>query len=120
MTLSQTQYTIGREKDRKEEWILYTDGASSAKGSGAGLVLISPTKTEYTYAEFFEKPSHKPKSVGGQNLEEIQEKEDTTPSEITSNIPQEEGFEPPQEEVIPIRRSERTHRAPKPLPNRLV
>ncbi|GJS75671.1 hypothetical protein Tco_0725552 [Tanacetum coccineum] len=48
MTLSQTQYTIGREKDRKEEWILYTDGASSAKGSGAGLVLISPTKTEYT------------------------------------------------------------------------
>ncbi|GJT64396.1 reverse transcriptase domain-containing protein [Tanacetum coccineum] len=26
------------------------NGASSAKGSGAGLVLISPTKTEYTYA----------------------------------------------------------------------
>ena len=24
------------------EWILYTDGASSKKGSGAGLVLISP------------------------------------------------------------------------------
>ncbi|GJU88115.1 hypothetical protein Tco_1300538 [Tanacetum coccineum] len=38
-------------------------------------------------------------------IEEIQEEEDTTPSEITSNIPQEvEGFEPPQEEVIPIRR----------------
>ncbi|GJT50890.1 putative ribonuclease H-like domain-containing protein [Tanacetum coccineum] len=33
------------------------------------------------------------------DLEEIQEEEDTTPSEITSNIPQEvEGFEPPQEE----------------------
>ncbi|GKE37286.1 retrotransposon protein, putative, ty1-copia subclass [Tanacetum coccineum] len=48
-----------------------------------------------------------------QDLEEIQEEEDTTPSEITSNIPQEvEGFEPPQEEVIPIRRLERTHRAP--------
>ncbi|GKF23222.1 retrotransposon protein, putative, ty1-copia subclass [Tanacetum coccineum] len=46
------------------------------------------------------------------DLEEIQEEEDTTPSEITSNIPQEvEGFEPPQEEVIPIRRSERPHRA---------
>ncbi|GJY03914.1 hypothetical protein Tco_0369854 [Tanacetum coccineum] len=50
------------------------------------------------------------------DLEEIQEEEDTTPSEITSNIPQEvEGFEPPQEEVIPIRRSERTHRAPNRL-----
>ncbi|GJV72732.1 reverse transcriptase domain-containing protein [Tanacetum coccineum] len=35
--------------DYKEEWVLYTDGASSAKGSGAGLVLISPTKTEYKY-----------------------------------------------------------------------
>lgn len=32
------------------EWILYTDGASSKKGSGAGLVLISPEKEEYTYA----------------------------------------------------------------------
>ncbi|GJU46649.1 retrotransposon protein, putative, ty1-copia subclass [Tanacetum coccineum] len=53
---------------------------------------------------------------GGVNLEEIQEEEDTTPSEITSNIPQEvEGFEPPQEEVIPIRRSERPHRAPNRL-----
>ncbi|GJX21274.1 retrotransposon protein, putative, ty1-copia subclass [Tanacetum coccineum] len=42
---------------------------------------------------------------------------DTTPSEITSNIPQEvEGFEPPQEEVIcRIRRSERTRRAPNRL-----
>ncbi|GKD51118.1 reverse transcriptase domain-containing protein, partial [Tanacetum coccineum] len=36
--------------DYKEEWVLYTDRASSTKGSGAGLVLISPTKTEYTYA----------------------------------------------------------------------
>ncbi|GJZ68574.1 reverse transcriptase domain-containing protein [Tanacetum coccineum] len=46
----QTQYTVDHDKDCKEEWVLYTDGASSAKGSGAGLVLISPTKTEYTYA----------------------------------------------------------------------
>ncbi|GKA98369.1 retrotransposon protein, putative, ty1-copia subclass [Tanacetum coccineum] len=36
----------------------------------------------------------------------------TSPSEITSKIPMEvEGFKPPQEEVIPIRRSKRTHRA---------
>ncbi|GJX90706.1 retrotransposon protein, putative, ty1-copia subclass [Tanacetum coccineum] len=47
-----------------------------------------------------------------EDLEEIQD-EDTSPSEITSEIPMEvEGFEPPQEEVIPVRRSERTHRAP--------
>ncbi|GJZ80010.1 transcription initiation factor IIB-2 [Tanacetum coccineum] len=45
-------------------------------------------------------------------LEEIQD-EDTSPSEITSEIPMEdEGFEPPQEEVIPVCRSEKTHRAP--------
>nr|GEU99517.1 hypothetical protein [Tanacetum cinerariifolium] len=38
------------------------------------------------------------------DLEEIQD-EDTSPSEITSEIPMEvEGFEPPQEEVISIRR----------------
>nr|GEU78405.1 reverse transcriptase domain-containing protein [Tanacetum cinerariifolium] len=41
---------IKGQKDCKEEWILYTYGASSVKGSGAGLVLINPTKTEYTYS----------------------------------------------------------------------
>nr|GEV60076.1 hypothetical protein [Tanacetum cinerariifolium] len=50
MVPRQTQYTIDHEKDRKKEWVLYTDGAASAKGFDAGLVLISPTKTEYTYA----------------------------------------------------------------------
>nr|GFA21232.1 putative ribonuclease H-like domain-containing protein [Tanacetum cinerariifolium] len=50
MTPRQTRYTIDHQKYCKEEWVLYTDGASSAKGSGAGLVLISPTKIEYTYA----------------------------------------------------------------------
>nr|GEV26671.1 zinc finger, CCHC-type [Tanacetum cinerariifolium] len=45
------------------------------------------------------------------DLEEIQD-EDTSHSEITSKIPIEvEGFEPPQEEVISICMSERTHRA---------
>ncbi|GJU11793.1 retrotransposon protein, putative, ty1-copia subclass [Tanacetum coccineum] len=49
------------------------------------------------------------------DLEEIQD-EDTSPSEITSKIPMEvECFEPPQEEEIPIRRSERTRRAPNRL-----
>ncbi|GJV74787.1 retrotransposon protein, putative, ty1-copia subclass [Tanacetum coccineum] len=45
-------------------------------------------------------------------LEKIQD-EDTSPSENTSEIPMEvEGFEPPQEEVVLVRRSARTHRAP--------
>ncbi|GJX54058.1 reverse transcriptase domain-containing protein, partial [Tanacetum coccineum] len=32
-----------------EEWTVYTDGASSLKGVGAGLVLINPSGMEYTY-----------------------------------------------------------------------
>ncbi|GJT78793.1 retrotransposon protein, putative, ty1-copia subclass [Tanacetum coccineum] len=65
------------------------------------------------YAEFFEKNLITQEvSERAIDLEEIQDK-DTSPSEITSEIPMEvEGFEPPQEEVILIRRSERTHRAP--------
>ncbi|GJS89431.1 retrotransposon protein, putative, ty1-copia subclass [Tanacetum coccineum] len=61
------------------------------------------------YAEFFEK-NLITQEVSGRaiNLEEIQD-EDTSPSEITSEIPMEvEGFEPPQEEDIPIHRSERS------------
>ncbi|GJR58706.1 retrotransposon protein, putative, ty1-copia subclass [Tanacetum coccineum] len=64
------------------------------------------------YAEFFEK-NLITQEVSGRvkGLKEIQD-EDTSPSVITSKIPMEvEGFKPPQEEVIPIRRSERTHRA---------
>ncbi|GJW66826.1 retrotransposon protein, putative, ty1-copia subclass [Tanacetum coccineum] len=78
------------------------------------------------YAEFFEKRLISQEiSERVIDLEKIQEEEDTTPSKITSNIPQEvEGFEPPQsttqEEDPPpprfrIRRSERTRR----VPNRL-
>ncbi|GJT19501.1 retrotransposon protein, putative, ty1-copia subclass [Tanacetum coccineum] len=68
------------------------------------------------YAEFFEKNLITQEvSRRAIDLEEIQD-EDTSPSEITSEIPMEvKGFEPPQEEVILIRRSERTHRAPNHL-----
>ncbi|GKB20728.1 reverse transcriptase domain-containing protein [Tanacetum coccineum] len=38
------------EEDDTESWTLFTDGASSPKGSGAGLVLIGPSGIEYTYA----------------------------------------------------------------------
>nr|GEU94043.1 retrotransposon protein, putative, Ty1-copia subclass [Tanacetum cinerariifolium] len=67
-------------------------------------------------AEFFEK-NLITQEVSGRSidLEEIQD-EDTSPFEITSEIPMEvEGFKPPQEEVILIRRSEKTHRAPNRL-----
>nr|GEU49059.1 retrovirus-related Pol polyprotein from transposon TNT 1-94 [Tanacetum cinerariifolium] len=57
------------------------------------------------YVEFFEKSLITQEvSRRAIDLEEIQN-EDTTPSKITSEIPIEvEGFEPPQEEVIPIHR----------------
>ncbi|GJV05186.1 reverse transcriptase domain-containing protein [Tanacetum coccineum] len=38
------------EKDDTKSWTLFTDGASSLKGSGAGLVLTGPNGIEYTYA----------------------------------------------------------------------
>ncbi|GKB32482.1 RNA-directed DNA polymerase, eukaryota [Tanacetum coccineum] len=65
------------------------------------------------YAEFLEKNLISQKVSGrAVELEEIQDK-DTLPFEITSKIPMVvEGFEPPQEEVVPIRRSARIHRAP--------
>ncbi|GJS51205.1 retrovirus-related pol polyprotein from transposon TNT 1-94 [Tanacetum coccineum] len=68
------------------------------------------------YAEFFEKNllSQEVSERAGE-LEEIQD-EDSSPSEITSEIPMEvEDFEPPQEEEAPVHRSERPHRAPNRL-----
>ncbi|GKE36634.1 reverse transcriptase domain-containing protein [Tanacetum coccineum] len=50
MVSRRTTYTADHQKDCKDEWVLYTDGVSSVKGFGAGLVPISPIKTEYTYA----------------------------------------------------------------------
>nr|GEU62392.1 retrotransposon protein, putative, Ty3-gypsy subclass [Tanacetum cinerariifolium] len=38
------------DEEGLEEWTLFTDGASSLKGASAGLVLIDPARTEYTYA----------------------------------------------------------------------
>ncbi|GKA89819.1 reverse transcriptase domain-containing protein [Tanacetum coccineum] len=39
-----------QNQDDVEKWTLFTDGASNNKGSGAGLVLISPNGAELTYA----------------------------------------------------------------------
>ncbi|GJX05048.1 reverse transcriptase domain-containing protein [Tanacetum coccineum] len=38
------------EKNATEEWVLFTDGASSTKGSRVVLVLIGPNGIEHTYA----------------------------------------------------------------------
>ncbi|GKE21167.1 reverse transcriptase domain-containing protein, partial [Tanacetum coccineum] len=40
--------------DPSNEWKIYTDGASSSDGAGAGLMLIDPAGKEYTYALRFE------------------------------------------------------------------
>ncbi|GKD52350.1 retrotransposon protein, putative, ty1-copia subclass [Tanacetum coccineum] len=64
------------------------------------------------YAKFLEKNILSQEISGrAEELEEIQDK-DTSPSENTGEIPMEvEGFEPPQEKVVPVCRSARTHRA---------
>ncbi|GJW76001.1 retrotransposon protein, putative, ty1-copia subclass [Tanacetum coccineum] len=68
------------------------------------------------YTELLEKNLLSQEVSGrAKELEEIQDKE-TLPSENTSKIPMEvEGFEPPQEEVVLVRRSARTHRDPERL-----
>nr|GEW29774.1 hypothetical protein [Tanacetum cinerariifolium] len=81
-----------------------------------GYYFYFPPKNKIVvarYAKFFEK-NLITQEVSGRavDLEEIQDK-DTSPFKNTSEIPMEvEGFKPPQEEVILIRRSVRTHQAP--------
>nr|GEU32272.1 retrotransposon protein, putative, Ty1-copia subclass [Tanacetum cinerariifolium] len=72
---------------------------------------------DLSYLKVWGRENHISQEVSGRvgELEEIQD-EDTSPSEITSEIPMEvEGFEPPHEEEAPVRRSVRTHQAPKRL-----
>ncbi|GJY58470.1 reverse transcriptase domain-containing protein [Tanacetum coccineum] len=47
----------GVEIDDIESWTLFTDGASSLKGSKEGLVLIGPSGIEYTYSLWLTFPS---------------------------------------------------------------
>ncbi|GJY29152.1 retrotransposon protein, putative, ty1-copia subclass [Tanacetum coccineum] len=84
-----------------------------------GYYFYYPLKNKIVvtrYAEFFKKNLISQEDSGrAVDLEEIQE-EDTSPSENTSEVPIEvEGFEPPQGEVILVRRSVRTHQAPNRL-----
>ncbi|GJW63801.1 reverse transcriptase domain-containing protein [Tanacetum coccineum] len=50
-------YSLVNEDANLEEWTIYTDGASSLKGVGAGLVLVDPAGVEYTYAIHLNFPS---------------------------------------------------------------
>ncbi|GJZ45315.1 putative reverse transcriptase domain, ribonuclease H-like domain protein [Tanacetum coccineum] len=43
-----------KEPEPENTWKLFTDGASSFDGSGAGLMVVSPEGKEYTYALRFE------------------------------------------------------------------
>ncbi|GJT43201.1 reverse transcriptase domain-containing protein [Tanacetum coccineum] len=45
---------INNEPEPENTWKLFTDGASSSDGSGAGLMLVSPKGKQYTYALRFE------------------------------------------------------------------
>ena len=45
------------EETGVKEWMLFVDGASNAKGSGAGVVLISPEKEVLEYFLCFTFPS---------------------------------------------------------------
>nr|GEX13879.1 hypothetical protein [Tanacetum cinerariifolium] len=49
--------SLTSEEANLEEWTLYTDGESSLRRFGAGLVLIDPTGVEYTYAICLNFPS---------------------------------------------------------------
>ncbi|XP_022024773.1 uncharacterized protein LOC110924853 [Helianthus annuus] len=46
--------TAATEPLNPEVWKLFTDGASSVEGSGAGLILINPEGLEFTYALRFD------------------------------------------------------------------
>ncbi|GJV91425.1 retrotransposon protein, putative, ty1-copia subclass [Tanacetum coccineum] len=85
------------------------------KGNDWLLFLLPPENKIVVarYVEFLEKNLLSQEiSRRAEELEEIQD-EDTSPSKNTKKIPMEvEGFEPPQEEVVPIRRFARTHQAP--------
>ncbi|GJY43815.1 retrotransposon protein, putative, ty1-copia subclass [Tanacetum coccineum] len=69
-------------------------------------------KSVVSSAEFLEKYLLSQEISGrAEELKEIQD-EDTSPSKNISEIPMEvKGFKPPQEEVVLVRRSARTHRA---------
>ncbi|XP_071925708.1 uncharacterized protein [Coffea arabica] len=56
--LNQTDLTpTPTDTPAEQPWVLFVDGASSREGSGAGLLLTSPTGKELTYALRFDFPA---------------------------------------------------------------
>ncbi|GKB46016.1 reverse transcriptase domain-containing protein, partial [Tanacetum coccineum] len=51
---AQNEEVKRKEPEPENAWKLFTDGASSSDGSGAGLMVVSPEGKEYTYALRFE------------------------------------------------------------------
>ncbi|XP_071909725.1 uncharacterized protein [Coffea arabica] len=49
--------SLPKEVRLEESWVLFVDGVSSKEGSGAGLLLTSPTGEELTYALRFDFPA---------------------------------------------------------------
>ena len=54
ITQSITKTASETQEGPNDMWILYTDGASSADGSGAGIILTSPLGDKSTYALRFD------------------------------------------------------------------
>ncbi|GJW51219.1 zinc finger, CCHC-type containing protein [Tanacetum coccineum] len=91
------------DKTPYELWYGKVPNLSYLKVWGCEALVKRDTPDKLQQRSFFEK-NLITQEVSGRaiDLEEIQD-EDTSPSEITSEIPIEvEGFKPPQEEVIPI------------------
>ncbi|GKB80627.1 hypothetical protein Tco_0947522, partial [Tanacetum coccineum] len=101
------------------ELVIKMKQVGTANSSGLGCEALvkkdkpDKLKQRSVKSEFMEKNIISQEFSGrAVELEEIQD-EDISPSKNTSEIPLEvEGFEPPQDERVPIRRSTRTHRAP--------
>ncbi|GJU18879.1 hypothetical protein Tco_1146845 [Tanacetum coccineum] len=89
-------------------WGGFAEFVEEKEAIGSAQFFRYPKEIMVTFLNF---PSEKQNSLSARYSNK-----ETSPSEITSEIPMEvECFEPPQEEVISVRRSERTHRAPDPL-----
>ncbi|GJX88881.1 retrotransposon protein, putative, ty1-copia subclass [Tanacetum coccineum] len=102
------------DKTPYELWYGKVHNLSYLKVWGCEALVKRDTPDKLQQRSLFEKNliTQESQWEGGDLEEEIQD-EDTTPSKIIRKFTLEvEGFEPPQEEVILIRRSERTHQAP--------
>ncbi|GJY39270.1 retrotransposon protein, putative, ty1-copia subclass [Tanacetum coccineum] len=94
-----------------KSWVYDTDCGFEVVRGRCERILFKPNK-DLLILSLKDTQRKQQSSVGCENLKKSQKK-DTLPFKNTSEIPVEvEGFEPPQEEEAPVRRSVRAHRAP--------